>query len=87
VALYLAALAEDHKPATLTRRPTPIARAHEAAGLGSPATLRVSETLKGIGRTHGIAQHRKTPLLTADLVQTRRPCASSYSGPATGLSR
>ena len=31
VALYLAALAEDHKPATLARRLTSIARAHEAA--------------------------------------------------------
>jgi len=72
VALYLASLAEDHKPATLSRRLTSIARAHEAAGLASPATMRqavVSETLKGIRRTHGTAQHGKTALLIADLVQ------------------
>ncbi len=50
VALYLAARAEDHRPATLTRRLTSIAKAHEAAGFPSPATVKhaaVSETLKG----------------------------------------
>ena len=70
VAFYLTDLARDHKPATLQRRLTAIARAHEAAGHPSPATMRqavVSETLKGIRRTYGIAQTVKRPLLTADL--------------------
>jgi integrase len=70
VALYLAARAEDHRPATLTRRLTSIAKAHEAAGLPSPATVKhvaVSETLKGIKRIHGTAQTGKAPLVTADL--------------------
>ena len=72
VALYLTALAADHKPATLNRRLTSIARAHEAAGYSSPATMRqavVSETRKGIRRTHGVAQTGKRALLTADLQQ------------------
>ncbi len=70
VALYLAARAVDHRPATLTRRLTAIAKAHEAAGFSSPATVQhaaVSETLKGIRRIHGTAQRGKAPLVTADL--------------------
>ena len=70
VALYLAARAEDRRPATLTRRLTSIAKAHEAAGFPSPATVRhaaVSETLKGIKRIHGTSQTGKAPLVTADL--------------------
>ena len=71
VALYLAALADDHRrPATLTRRLTSIAKAHETAGFPSPATVKhaaVSETLKGIKRIHGTAQPGKSPLVTADL--------------------
>ena len=70
VALYLAALAEDHRPATLGRRLTSIAKAHEAAGFPSPATVKhaaVGETLKGIRRVHGTAQVGKAPLVTADM--------------------
>ena len=70
VALYLAARAVDHRPATLSRRLTAIAKAHEAAGFPSPATVKhaaVSETLKGIRRIHGTAQVGKAPLVTADL--------------------
>ncbi len=72
VALYLVALAETHRPATLTRRLTSIAKAHSAAGHPSPASLQnaiVAETLQGIRRTLGTAQPGKTALLTADLVQ------------------
>ena len=72
VALYLVALAETHRPATITRRLTSIAKAHSAAGHPSPASLGhavVAETLQGIRRTLGTAQPGKTPLLTADLVQ------------------
>ena len=70
VALYLAALAATHKPASLRRRLTVITKAHEAAGYVSPANMRqavVSETLKGIRRTVGTAQTGKQPLLTAQV--------------------
>ena len=70
VALYLAALAEDHRPATLGRRLTSITKAHEAAGFPSPATVKhvaVGETLKGIRRVHGTAQVGKAALVTADI--------------------
>lgn len=70
VALYLAALAADHKPATLRRKLTSIGKAHQAAGHPSPSTLQhavVSETLKGIRRMLGTDQPGKTPLLTSDI--------------------
>ncbi len=65
-------LAETHRPATLTRRLTSIAKAHSADGHPSPAATQhavVAETLQGMRRTLGTAQPGKTPLLTADLVQ------------------
>jgi site-specific recombinase XerD len=70
IALYLAALAATHRPATITRRLTAITKAHQIGGHPSPATMQqpaVSETLKGIRRTLGTAQLTKTPLLTADI--------------------
>ncbi len=83
VALYLVALAETHRPATLTRRLTSIAKAHSAAGHPSPASLQhavVAETLQGIRRTLGTAQPGKTPLLTADLVQVLAHLPPGLSG-------
>lgn len=71
VTLYITALAADHKPASLQRKLTSITKAHQAAGLPSPATMQnaaVSETMKGIRRTLGTAQPGKDPLLTPDLV-------------------
>ena len=57
VALYLVSLAVTHRPATITRRLTSIARkAHAAAGHPNPATtthIVVAETLQGIRRTLG----------------------------------
>ena len=70
VALYLTALAADHKPASLQRKLTSITKAHQAANVSSPASMQfavVSETLKGIRRTVGTAQPGKEPLLTADI--------------------
>ena len=72
VALYLTALAADHKPASLERKLTSITKAHQAAGFSTPASMQqavVSETLKGIRRTLGTAQPGKEPLLTADVRQ------------------
>lgn len=71
VALYLTALAADHKPASLQRKLTSITKAHQAAGFPSPASMQhavVSETLKGIRRSLGTAQPGKEPLLTADIL-------------------
>jgi hypothetical protein len=62
-------LAADHKPASLERRLTSITKAHQAAGLPTPASMQqaVGETMKGIRRTLGTAQPGKEPLLTADI--------------------
>ena len=66
VALYIA-----DRASTIARRLTSITKAHQAAGLSdSPATTRhfvVGETLKGIRRTIGTAQHGKAPLLSVDI--------------------
>ena len=70
VALYIAALADSHKPATITRRLAAISKAHSAKGYASPASLKhaaVAEVLAGIRRDCGTAQNAKNPILTADL--------------------
>ena len=71
VALYIADRASTLASGTITRRLTSITKAHQAAGFtNSPATTRhfvVGETLKGIRRTIGTAQHGKDPLLSADI--------------------
>jgi integrase len=71
VALYIADRASTLASGTIARRLTSITKAHQAAGLtDSPATTRhfvVGETLKGIRRTIGAAQHGKAPLLSADI--------------------
>ena len=71
VALYIADRASTLASGTITRRLTSITKAHQAAGFtDSPATTRhfvVGETLKGIRRTIGTAQHGKDPLLAADI--------------------
>lgn len=72
VALYLTALAADHKPASLQRKLTTITKVHQAAGFPTPASMQnavVSETLKGIRRSLGTAQPGKEPLLTADILE------------------
>jgi site-specific recombinase XerD len=72
VALYLTALAADHKPASLQRKLTSISKAHQAGGFPTPASMQhavVSETLKGIRRALGTAQPGKEPLLTVDILK------------------
>jgi integrase len=70
-ALYIADRAGTLASGTITRRLTSITKAHQAAGFtDSPATTRhfvVGETLKGIRRTIGTAQHGKAPFLSADI--------------------
>jgi len=71
VALYIADCTSRLASGTIARRLTSITKAHQAAGFtDSPATTRhfvVGETLKGIRRTIGTAQHGKAPLLSADI--------------------
>jgi integrase len=71
IALYIADCASNLASGTIARRLTSITKAHQAAGFtDSPATTRhfvVGETLKGIRRTIGTAQHGKDPLLSADI--------------------
>jgi len=70
VALYLTDRAATLKTSSLTRRLTTINRAHQAAGLPSPAAMQnavVSEVWKGIKRKKGTAQRGKKPFLTPDL--------------------
>jgi integrase len=63
VARYLAAHAETHSPATLTRRVVAIGRAHASGGLPDPtASELVRLTLRGIRRTYGRPQRRATAL-------------------------
>jgi site-specific recombinase XerD len=83
VTLYITALAADHKPASLQRKLTSITKAHQAAGFPSPATMQnavVSETMKGIRRTLGVAQPGKEPLLTADILKMLDNLDESLSG-------
>src|SRR6266481_8298681 len=70
VALYIADLAESHKPATVSRHMAAIAAAHKACGKESPASMRhgaVASVWQGIKRTHGTAQNAKAPVLIDDL--------------------
>lgn len=71
VALYLAELANTgRKVGTIARRLAAISKAHQAAGLESPTSMKhaaVSETWKGIRRAKGTAPAQKTAVLTADV--------------------
>jgi site-specific recombinase XerD len=83
VSLYLAEFGGLLKPATLQRRMAAIAKAHQAAGHESPASMRhaaVSEVWKGIKRTHGTAQTCKAAVLTKDLRAMLRELPSNLLG-------
>jgi site-specific recombinase XerD len=69
IAVYLGAKAGRLKASTLEHHLSAIAKAHKAAGYDSPIreNVLISETLKGIKRTHGSAVARKAPILTDDL--------------------
>ena len=84
VALYITDCAGRLASATITRRLTSITNAHQSAGCkDSPASTHhfiVSETLKGIRRAIGTAQHGKKPLLTADIRRIIARCPRSLRG-------
>lgn len=70
VAVYIAGLAEGHKPATIARHMAAVASRHRACGFDSPATMKhgaVASVWAGIRRTHGTAQAAKAPVLVPDL--------------------
>ncbi len=84
VALYITDCASRLASGTITRRLTSITKAHQSAGSkDSPASTHhfiVSETLKGIRRAIGTAQHGKKPLLTADIRRIIASCPKSLRG-------
>ena len=69
VATYLAAHADQHAVATLSRRLVSIGKAHTAQGLRTPTdTELVRATLRGIRRTHGSAQRQVAPAVKEDVL-------------------
>jgi site-specific recombinase XerD len=69
IAAYLAGHAGTHKAATLKRRVVAIGLAHTAQGLENPCAAElVRVTLRGIWRTHGMAQAQVTPAVREDIL-------------------
>jgi site-specific recombinase XerD len=69
VATYLAAHADHHAVATLSRRLVSIGKAHTAQGLPTPTdTELVRATLRGIRRTHGSSQRQVAPAVKEDVL-------------------
>jgi site-specific recombinase XerD len=70
VGLYCAALAETHKPSTITRRLAAIAKQYRNSELESPASLRhsaVHDVIAGIRREKGTKPDQKRALATEEL--------------------
>ena len=69
VAVYLAHLAEQGRAvASIGRALVAISQAHRMAGHLSPrGAAAVTETMRGIRRTHGVAQRQKAPVLVEQL--------------------
>jgi site-specific recombinase XerD len=69
IAVYLAAHADLHAPATLARRLVSISKAHRAQALPSPTTTElVRATLRGIRHIHGSAQRQVAPAVKEDVL-------------------
>lgn len=69
VATYLAAHADKHAVATLSRRLVSISKAHTVQGLPTPTdTELVRATLRGIRRTHGSSQRQVAPAVKDDVL-------------------
>lgn len=68
LAAYLSEQATDLKVATLTRRLAAISVAHEAQELPNPVrSPLIRAVMRGIRRSHSVAQHQAKPLLKEDL--------------------
>jgi hypothetical protein len=76
VAVYIAALADDHKPATISRRMAAISARHKACGLESPASMRHAlYPLCGMESSARMERRR----------MRKRPCLWRVSGPWSTL--
>ena len=84
IALYITDLASRPLAvATIIRRLSAISKAHAAAGHSSPASTRnlvVGDTLRGIKRTLGTAQHKKEALLAKDVRRLVAACPRNLAG-------
>ena len=84
IALYITDLASRPLAvATIVRRLTAISKAHAAAGQISPASTRnivLGDTLRGIKRTLGTAQHKKQALLAKDIRRLVKACPKNLAG-------
>lgn len=84
VAMYVADCASKCAVSTITRRLTAITKAHHTAGhTDSPSTTKhsiVGETMKGIRRAVGTAQHGKDPLLTSEIRRIVVHCPENLLG-------
>jgi site-specific recombinase XerD len=68
VAAYIADCASRLKVGSIQRRLNAIAEAHKAMGIESPTRhAMVTNTMKGIRRTRGMAPAQKAPVLTGDI--------------------
>jgi site-specific recombinase XerD len=80
VALYLTALAEMRKPATIRRRMNSISVVHQLAGYASPTRdAAVQAVWKGIRRTHGTAPAKKKAARTKVISALVAPLSTSLS--------
>jgi hypothetical protein len=90
IALYITDLASRPLAvATIVRRLTAISNAQAAEGQSSPATTRnlvLGDTLRGIKRTLGTAQHKEDALLAKDIRRLVTACQRTTPAPATKLS-
>jgi site-specific recombinase XerD len=69
IAAYLADRADNLSPITLARRLVAIGRAHASQQLTDPTKADIVRTvLRGIRRTHGVAQRQVSPVLREDLL-------------------
>lgn len=80
VALYLTALAEVRKPATIRRRMDSISVVHQLAGYASPTSdAAVQAVWKGIRRTKGTAPTKKKAARTKIITALVAPLGASLS--------
>jgi site-specific recombinase XerD len=80
VALYLAALAEVRKPATIRRRIGSISVVHQLAGVDSPTSDAVVQAVwKGIRRAKGIASAKKKAARTKVIAGLVAPLGSDLA--------
>lgn len=69
IAVYIAEMAETHKPSSIQRHVASISVAHQAAGYESPThSILVRTTIEGIRRVKGVAKNKKAPVRVIHLI-------------------